>query len=439
MVLFQLNQKEVFATKLICRYDADYLTLWPTHRRCVVSNHNFSSFARNERFSFTGSMKEKNEATVVYFYSSPSIDFIPLEILTEFPNLNGIRIYGSNIPTLEEGFFTKDFKDILYLSLGTNKINQIEENALINLQELKWVDLERNQIESIKTNIFIKSLKLKYIFLRYNNIKMINPQLFLNLNDLVEVWLDNNECTDSDFGGSDESLTLMNDNLKNCHTNCLNDDECAADMIVTTTTKTTTTTTIAPTKKTELETPEEEFVSHSKFEEFENMTLSKFAALNGFCRIEINKTSEDLEFLKEHCEDLDTKLQQRDEKWSALKENMMIISENFNTVSQCSKKVDDLQDKFDTALKTTKCQLEKETCELRNSDLLKRNSVLEEKNAALEKRLANDRDELEKKYKMELSKKLADKINSLEIKFQDELKEQYVNIMREVRSMPLKH
>jgi hypothetical protein len=34
--------------------------------------------------------------------------------------------------TLKEGFFTKQFQDIKYLNLGSNKINQIQENALIN-------------------------------------------------------------------------------------------------------------------------------------------------------------------------------------------------------------------------------------------------------------------------------------------------------------------
>jgi hypothetical protein len=46
------------------------------------------------------------------------------------------------------------------------------------------------------------------------------------------------------------------------------------------------------------------------------------------------------------------------------------------------------------------------TDKLRNSDLIKKVQVLEEKNAAIEKKLANDREELEEKYKMELAKEI---------------------------------
>jgi hypothetical protein len=64
--------------------------------------------------------------------------------------------------------------------------------------------------------------------------------LFFNLNHLVEVWLDGNDCVIKSFGGPYyPSLTTMNDNLKNCYKNCLNDDTCLANMIVTTTTTTT--------------------------------------------------------------------------------------------------------------------------------------------------------------------------------------------------------
>jgi hypothetical protein len=51
------------------------------------------------------------------------------------------------------------------------------------------------------------------------------------LNNLVEVWLDYNECVHEDFRGShNPSLTTMDDTLKNCFDNCL-DDDCAANMI----------------------------------------------------------------------------------------------------------------------------------------------------------------------------------------------------------------
>jgi Leucine-rich repeat (LRR) protein len=150
---------------------------------------------------------------------------------------------------------------------------------------LKWIHLGGNQIESIKTNIFKNNDKLEFIILSYNKIKMMNPNLFINLHHLVEIRLDGgNDCVNSNFGDSDPSLKTLNDSLKNCYNNCLNNDECATNIIVTATTTT---------ALTELAQPEDKFVSQSKFEEFENQTMSKF----DFYKIEINKAANELDLL----------------------------------------------------------------------------------------------------------------------------------------------
>jgi hypothetical protein len=127
-----LIKKGVNATELACGYTTFSLHLWPEFQRCQVSNKEFPSTARSEKFTFSDSTVEKNETTAIWFYLSPSIEFIPLQIFNEFPNLNGLLVSDSNIPTLKENFYTKDFKDILYLYLGSNKISQIDEYALIN-------------------------------------------------------------------------------------------------------------------------------------------------------------------------------------------------------------------------------------------------------------------------------------------------------------------
>jgi hypothetical protein len=247
------------------------------------------------------------------------------------------------------------------------------------------------------TNIFKNNLKLEFIDLNSNKIKIVNPNLFLNLNNLVEVWLNNNECVNNYFDGSSySSLTTMNDNLKNCFNNCLKDDECAANMISTTTTTTTTmaatttTTTMAATT-TKMIQLEDECVP-SKCEHFVNKTISKIDALNDFCRIEINKNSIDLVSLKKQFDVcltkddfaislvniekvLDTKLNGRDEKF---KKFMM-----------------EMKNEFDAALETSKCQLE--------------NTALKDEIAAIKQKLAEQQENLKKKYKKELAKEIKDK------------------------------
>jgi hypothetical protein len=57
---------------------------------------------------------------------------------------------------------------------------------------------------------------------------MINPKLFTNLNKLIEVALQLNECVNSGFKQLDGSLAKIKDGLKKCYNNCNYDDECAA-------------------------------------------------------------------------------------------------------------------------------------------------------------------------------------------------------------------
>jgi carboxypeptidase N regulatory subunit len=217
LAIFQLKDNEVAATELSCGYGESYSHLWPRFKRCRINYKDFPSSAKNESFTLSGSTEEKNEITAVYFSESPSTDFIPLEIFTEFPNIKGILIEMSNIPILKEGFFTNDFKAIQYLNLWYNKITKIEEFALIDLPELKWIYLGSNLIETIKSNIFRNNQKLEFINLESNKIKMIHPYLYVNLNHLVEVWLERNDCINLKFGSPYKSLTTMNYSLKNCH------------------------------------------------------------------------------------------------------------------------------------------------------------------------------------------------------------------------------
>jgi Leucine-rich repeat (LRR) protein len=216
------------ATELNCEYRTNQFHLWPTFKECGVVNKNFLLSDKNAKIIITGSTAEKRDTTAVAFYKSSSIEFIPLEILTEFPNLNGIKIWISNIPILREGFFTEQFEVIQYLYLVALGITQIEENAITNLTELKWIYLHSNQIESIKNKIFKNNKKLEYIDFSENQIKMINPSLFVNLNSLAEVRIFNNNCVSKEFKKSDRSSAKINDGLKKCYNNCNNDNECAS-------------------------------------------------------------------------------------------------------------------------------------------------------------------------------------------------------------------
>jgi insulin-like growth factor-binding protein complex acid labile subunit len=167
------------------------------------------------------------------FYQSESIEFIPKNLKKNFPNLEGLQFYESNIPTIKADLFTDDVAFTKYLDLDDNKISNIERGAFEKLPELFWIDVRNNRLTNISFDLFEHNPKLSYINLYNNQIVMLNPSLFANLKSLKKVTLTTNKCisSDSTFESSDGTLSTMNQKLEQCYTNCADDDYCNKIMI----------------------------------------------------------------------------------------------------------------------------------------------------------------------------------------------------------------
>jgi hypothetical protein len=222
-----------FGRELSCYYSTSGLTFWPAFSYCQVTSVDLSDSFKAQDHSFTGSSAEKLAATTVHFYSSPNVDFIPKEILSEFPHLNGIEIYNcKTFTTVKNRFFSKDFDVLQYVWLPGNKIQTIEPQAFQYLVKLKWISLSNNQIESLPFQIFKNNPELIYIDLRYNKINSIDSDIFKNLNKLKFVQLTGtNLCIAKDFGCSSStcsvSQAVLDSGLATCFSNCLNNMECS--------------------------------------------------------------------------------------------------------------------------------------------------------------------------------------------------------------------
>jgi hypothetical protein len=182
--------------------------------------------------SFSGTFAQKLDVTTVRFVSSTKIDFLPNEVLVEFPHLNGIRIHSCTLPTVKNELFTKNFNVLEYVQLDYSQIHTIEPEAFQHLIKLKWVNLYTNQIESLPFQIFKNNPELVYINLQYNKINEIDSNFFKNLNKLKFVgFTSNNLCVSKDFGCSSSTCSVsqvdLNSGLATCYSNCLKDMECS--------------------------------------------------------------------------------------------------------------------------------------------------------------------------------------------------------------------
>jgi Leucine-rich repeat (LRR) protein len=221
--------KEVRVSYLSWSHD----NLWPTNKQCYTENIDLSAKFENEPHTFSGTPTEKSELKTFQVRYSDPVDFVPLGILTEFPNINGLIFNFCTMPVVKAGLLKPEFKVIEYLYLGENHIDSIERDAFQYLTKLKWIRLYNNNIKTLSYKIFSNNPDLIYIDLENNKINSIHPNFFDGLTKLKEIELNNNPCVDfqSRYIGCDDCLINqdeINRKLQSCFNKCSEGSECLA-------------------------------------------------------------------------------------------------------------------------------------------------------------------------------------------------------------------
>jgi hypothetical protein len=229
-----------FGRQIQCTYWTWSQTLWPNIISCYTPhNTDFSAYYESEKHSFYipeskyadygdyGSSKStvvsKSSINTFYIYGSQKLDFIPLDILTEFPNLNGLFLSGVNLPIVKAGLFKAELQRIEYLYL-TGTIESIEPQAFQYLVKLKWILLGSNNLKSLPHQIFKNNPDLIYILLG-NKLNSIHPTFFDGLNKLKMVDFTRNVGCNNGNIGCETCLITQSDlrgKLQGCFDNCSN-------------------------------------------------------------------------------------------------------------------------------------------------------------------------------------------------------------------------
>jgi hypothetical protein len=213
--------------ELGCRYNTWTDTLRSSYKYCATEGIDFSAKFESEQHSFSSSSSEKIETTAFGIQYSPQVDFIPLEIFEEFPNLRGLTILDSNLSTLKTGLFKVEFKEIEFLELHYNNIETIEPEAFQHLIKLQWIRLFRNNLRALPDRLFENNPDLIYIDLAGNKINSIVPNFFDGLEKLKLVEFKENLCIDEEIGCSTCLITQshLKEKLQNCHNSYLSQTE----------------------------------------------------------------------------------------------------------------------------------------------------------------------------------------------------------------------
>jgi hypothetical protein len=225
----------VLGRELSCEYGTDSgYSLWPAFNYCFTRSVDLSKQYKTVEHSFSGTSEEKSDVSVVWFKKPSHINFLPKQILNDFPRLNGILINNCDtLTTITDNFFGQDFKVLQYLDFLGNEIATIEANAFQHLTKLKRVYLGLNQLRSLPHQLFKNNPEMIAIWLNGNKINSITPEFFKNLNKLQIVYFGNyDQCTKKIFSCTSGSCSVsqeeLDSGLETCYKNCLDDGECAA-------------------------------------------------------------------------------------------------------------------------------------------------------------------------------------------------------------------
>jgi hypothetical protein len=104
----------------------------------------------------------------------------------------------NSIEQISVGAF-KDQENLIHLYLKQNKLTRIEVGTFDTLTEFGAFVVAEQSIILIEKGLFDKNVNLEYLYLNENKISMIAPTVLKNMNNIKQIHLHGNLCSNRNF------------------------------------------------------------------------------------------------------------------------------------------------------------------------------------------------------------------------------------------------
>jgi len=118
-----------------------------------------------------------------------------IDSLSNCKNLNYLILDANQIQELPETMLIENSK-LIFFWIYENQLTTLPENLFLNQKELEQLDLSDNLINFLPSNIFRPLVKLDVLCLHKNKLESINPGWFVNLQNLKWLRLDRNQIVE---------------------------------------------------------------------------------------------------------------------------------------------------------------------------------------------------------------------------------------------------
>lgn len=142
---------------------------------------------------FLISIEPDSAITAFRLDNKKGVKFLPKNLLQVFPDLTAIQ--NINCSVISVGNQLKGLKKLRYLSLTANEIENIADDAFVDLVSLEYLSIGFNRIKFLAETSFQSTKNLKVLFLMNNKIQILHPTIFSSLVNVEQIYLDQNKIS----------------------------------------------------------------------------------------------------------------------------------------------------------------------------------------------------------------------------------------------------
>ena len=128
--------------------------------------------------------KSNEEVTMVYYYPSQTVKFIPNSLFDKFVNLEFLYVdYNNKFETMKREYLQNANK-LKSLNIHENLVQKLDRKVFSEAKNLEHINFRHNQIESIHMEAFNGLANLQGVNLKGNKIKNLHPKTFSSITNL---------------------------------------------------------------------------------------------------------------------------------------------------------------------------------------------------------------------------------------------------------------
>lgn len=205
--------------------DVNFIRLYNSNTPFII-NEFFSTFPNLFELEIENSRLEtlripgnaKLERLILFRNNISRIDG---ESLRNQTNLQYLRANNNGIQEIDEDAFL-DLSSLWFMMMVNNYIREIAPKTLHPLTNAIYFDFEGNELSTLGDHIFANNLLLTTLYLERNFIRTISPSFTSDLrrSEMAYITLRQNSCISRDFSVHDEfDWMVLNIALQSCFTN----------------------------------------------------------------------------------------------------------------------------------------------------------------------------------------------------------------------------